>query len=158
MSCSGRSVNLDRVVDIDELCRGVLPAGTPDFDRFLAVENLAAVWRNFSAAGVRRLILARVLQSLDDLDLFAGAIPGCDLVVCRVTVERSTITRRIREREPGLVRAFLTHASTELDHTIAGLALPGFVVDNRAERSITDVAFEVLDHIDWPRPTCDHPG
>lgn len=137
----------------EECCQG--PGETSDFNRSLAVKNLAAVWTNFSAVGVRRLILARVIQSADDLDLFAQAIPGCDLVVCRVTVERSTMLRRIREREPGLARAFLTRTSTELDDAIGGLDLPGFVVENGDNRSITDLAFEVLDEIDWPRPSRD---
>ena len=143
------------VVDVDELCRGVLPGGTSDFNRSLAVRNLAAVWANFAAAGVRRLILVRVIQSRDDLDLYVQAIPGCDLVVCRVTADRATITRRIREREPGLARPFLTRVSEELDDSIAALDVPGFVVENWDGRSITDLAFEVLEQIDWPRPSSD---
>ena len=104
------------VVDVDELCRGVLPEGTTDFNRALAVENLAAVWANFERAGVRRLVLARVIQSAEDLDLFAQAIPGCDLAVCRVTAPRSTIVDRIRRREAGSAASFLerVHASSML--------------------------------------------
>jgi hypothetical protein len=113
------------------------------------------VWTNFSAAGVRRLILARAIQSSDDLDLFAQAIPGCDLAVCRISVDHATIVRRICEREPGLARAFLTRISNELDYAIAEFDLPGFKVQNGDGRSITDLAFEVLDQIDWPRPSRD---
>ena len=143
------------VIDVDELCRGVLPGGPSDFNRSLALENLAAVWKNFSAAGFRRLILARVIQSRDDLDLYAHAIPGCDLTVCRVAVEHSIVTTRLREREPGLAGVFLTTAASALDDVVVGLDLPGFVVENGDERSITDLAFEVLDRIDWPRPSRD---
>ena len=81
------------VIDVNELCRGVLPAGTTDFNRSLAVENLAAVWANFERAGVRRLVLARAIQSADDLDYFAQAISGCTLAACRVTAPRSTYRR-----------------------------------------------------------------
>ncbi len=140
------------VVDVDELCRGVLPEGTSDFNRALAVENLAAVWANFERAGVRRLVLARVIQSAEDLDRFAQAIPGCDLAVCRVTAPRSTIVDRIRRREAGSAASFLERVSRELDGEIARLDLPGFVVENGDARSIGDLALEVLERIDWPRP------
>jgi dephospho-CoA kinase len=142
------------VVDLDELCRGVLPGGTADFNRTLAFENLAAVWTNFYAAGVRRLVLARVIQSAADLDLFAEAIPGCNLAVCRVSAERSTIIDRIQRREPGLAAAFLESVSRDLDDEIARLDLPGLVVEN-GDSSITDLALDVLERIDWPRPSRD---
>ena len=141
------------VVDFDELCRGVLPEGTSDFNRALAVENLAAVWANFERAGVRRLVLARVIQSAEDLDRFAQAIPGCDLAVCRVTAPCSTIVDRIRRREAGSAASFLER---RLDASsigeIARLDLPGFVVENGDARSIGDLALGVLERIDWPRP------
>ena len=141
------------VVDVDELCRGVLPGGTTDFNRALAVENLAAVWANFERAGVRRLVLARVIQSADDLDYFAQAIPDCDLAVCRVTAPRSTIVDRIRQRERrGRLRRSSNVSSRELDDEVARLDLPGFVVENGDSRSITDLALDVLERINWPRP------
>jgi dephospho-CoA kinase len=141
------------VIDLDELCRGVLPGGTTDFNRALAVENLAAVWANFERVGVRRLVLARVIQSADDLDSFAQAIPHCDLAVCRVTAPRSTIVDRIRRREVGSAAPFLERVSCELDDEVPRLDLPGFVVENRESRSITELAFEVLERINWPRPS-----
>jgi dephospho-CoA kinase len=141
------------VIDRDELCRGVLPGGTTDFNRALAVENLAAVWANFERAGVRRLVLARVIQLADDLRFFAQAIPDCDLAVCRVTAPRSTIVDRIRRREAGSAASFLERVSRELDDEVARLDLPGFVVENGESRSVTQLALEVLDRINWPGPS-----
>ena len=83
------------------LCRGVLPGGTTDFNRALAVENLAAGRRTSSVPG-RRLVLARVIQSAEDLDFLAQAFPGGTLAVCRVTAPRSTIVDRIRRRGGGV--------------------------------------------------------
>ena len=148
---SAQSERMDRCYRAS-LRRGVLPGGTSDFNRALAVENLAAVWANFERAGVRRLVLARVIQSADDLDLFAQAIPDCDLAVCRVTAPRSTIVDRIRRREAGSAASFLERVSRELDDEVARLDLPGFVVENGDARSISDLALEVLERIDWPRP------
>ena len=144
------------VVDVDELCRGVLPEGTSDFNRALAVENLAAVWTNFERAGVRRLVLARVIQSTEDLDRFAQAIPGCDLAVCRVTAPRSTIVDRIRRREAGSAASFLERVSRELDGEIARLDLPGFVVENGDARSIGDLAVECSSESTGP-DRCERP-
>jgi adenylylsulfate kinase len=57
-------------VDIDSL-RWCYPR--PAQDRFrvaLAMNNLAAIWTNFQAAGAARLILADVLESRGDLERY----------------------------------------------------------------------------------------
>jgi chloramphenicol 3-O-phosphotransferase len=137
------------VIDIDELCRGVLPTKTPDFNRSLAVANLSAVWANFYAAGVRRMILARILESQDDLDVFGGAIPGAQVTVCLLRVPEATIQQRITEREPGSSRAFLLSLTTRTAERIASLDLPGIQVDND-QRPVNEVAREILERAGWP--------
>jgi hypothetical protein len=140
------------VIDIDELCRGVLAHESPDFNRALAAKNLVAVWANFAAEGVRRVVLARIIQSAEDIAIFEKAIPGCHLEVCRVAADPSTIEARLRHREPGTSRDFLASITAELAGAIARLDLPGIDVQNGATTSITDLALEVLERADWPRP------
>ena len=69
--------------------------------RSLAAANLAAVWPNFAEAGIRRVILSRIIQSDDDLASYAQAIPGWDLSVCFASPDSDTIDDRICHHEPG---------------------------------------------------------
>jgi len=137
------------LIDIDELCRGVLPTKSPDFNRSLAVANLKAVWANFYAAGVRRLILARIVESPDDLDLFGGAIPNARITVCFIHAPAETIQQRITEREAGSARHFLLSVSPRIAERMAALNLPGIHVDND-QRPLNEVAQEVLERAGWP--------
>jgi len=139
------------VIDLDELCRGVLPTSTVNFNRTLAVANLTAVWANFYAVGVRRLIIARLIEALDDLEQFGNAIPHAQVTVCILHAPAGLIQQRITEREPGSARTFLLSATTRNAEQLAELDLPGIHVDNGV-RPITEVARELLDRAQWPRP------
>jgi adenylylsulfate kinase len=139
------------IIDLDELCRCVLPMPTPNFNRALAVTNLAAVWANFYAAGVRRLILARIIESPDDLTDFASAIPNAQITVCFLNAPAETIQKRLSEREPGSARAFLLTVTNQISENIAGLELPGIRVNNH-QRTVTEVAREILELAHWPCP------
>jgi hypothetical protein len=140
------------LIDLDELARGVIPDQSLDFNLDLAVDNLASVWQNYSGRGVRRAILARVVQSEDDIDRLARAIPGCHLIVCRVVADDALANDRIRERDPGLEAAFVTEVAPEVSDRIDELDLPGFTVENDGITPITELAFEVLERTGWPRP------
>lgn len=137
------------VIDIDELCRGYIPTQTPNFNRSLAVANLIAVWENFYTAGVRRLILARIIESLDDLDQFSSAIPNAQITICLLRVPEEIVQQRLTEREPGSARAFLLTVTSRIAEQIDSLELPGMVIDN-GQRTVTEVAREILEHISWP--------
>ena len=140
------------LVDLDELARGVIPEQSLDFNLDLAVDNLGAVWRNFHDRGVRRLIIARVVQSESDIDRLARAIPGCALTVCRVVADDALTHDRIRERDPGLEAAFVTEIAPEVSDRLDELDLPGIEVENNARTPITQLAVEVLERTGWPRP------
>lgn len=139
------------VIDLDELCRGLLPTRTTDFNRAFAVANLTAVWANFYTAGVRRLILARIVESPDDLNQFTSAIPNAQVTVCLLRASQATIQQRITEREPGSAQTFLLSLTTRVAEKIAALELPGFCVEN-GQRSINEVAREILARAEWPCP------
>ena len=141
------------LVDLDELARGVVPEPSLDFNLDLAVDNLAAVWKNFYDRGVRRAILARVIQSERDVDRLAAAIPGCDLTVCRVVADEALTNDRILDRDPGLEAAFVTEVAPEVNDRLAQLDLPGFTVENDAQTPITELAYDVLRRTGWPHPS-----
>jgi hypothetical protein len=83
-----RSSEPHAVIELDELCCGVLPAATADFNHQLAVDNLRAVWANFAALGVRRLVLTRIVQTDNEIDRYAQAVPGIKLSICPRRTQR----------------------------------------------------------------------
>jgi len=139
------------VIELDELCRGVLPTPMAHFNRTLAVANLTAVWANFYAAGVRRLIITRIIETREDLDQFASAIPQAQVTMCILHAPADLIQQRLTEREPGSARMFLLHATRCNAAQIAELDLSGIQVDN-GDRPIIAVACEILENVCWPHP------
>ena len=141
------------VINIDELARGVLPSGSDDFNLALAATNLSAVWANFRALGVRRLVLDRIVLSREDLNHLCDAVPDCEVTVCRVTAPRDEIRSRIGRRESGSAREFLLSMSERIGDALDGSDIPGFVVDNGADAQLTELATQILRRLDWPCPT-----
>ncbi|MEO8394289.1 MAG: AAA family ATPase [Chloroflexota bacterium] len=139
------------LIDIDELGRALLPTPTSNFNHALTVANLRAVWANFYAAGLRRLILARVILSTDDIDQYAGAIPNAHITVCLLQAPAETIRERITQREPGSSRDFLLSVTTRIAEQTAHLDLPGIRIVND-QCSINEVAREILTRAEWPCP------
>jgi len=145
------------VIEIDELCRGILPTSTTNFNHNLAVANLRAVWATFQQAGVRRLIVARMVETLDDLERFASVIPHAHVTVCLVQTPEHILQQRITGREPGSARLFLLTTSRRVAAQLADLKLPGIAVDN-GQRSISEVAREILERVQWPYPPASSVG
>jgi hypothetical protein len=140
------------IIDLDELCRGVLPTKSLDFNRSLAVANLTAVWANFYAIGVRRLILARIIESSEDIDQFCGAIPDGHITICSLHAPQDMIRDRLTEREAGTARSFLLTITARIGEQIASLDHPAIRVDN-GQRPLTEVAREILERAGWPCPS-----
>ena len=71
-------------LDIDTL-RFAYPAPASDpFNLALGFRNLAAVWRNFQAAGALRLVCADVIEDRATLREYERAIPGLRVTVARL--------------------------------------------------------------------------
>jgi dephospho-CoA kinase len=138
------------VIDLDELGRGVIPGGSDDFNLTLTIDNMKAVWENFRATGVRRLVLARVVRTHEELQRLCAAIPECEVNVWRVLAPEEEIAARITRREAGSARDFLLKVARQINADSADL--PGATVVNDGTRSITDIARTVLEHAHWPYP------
>ena len=105
----------------------------------LTRRNLAAIWHNYAAFGIRRVRLDEVRDS----------IPGAHIVICRLRASVRTMEERVRWREPGMRQAELIERVSVLDTELDATALHDFVVEND-ERRVTDVAREVLSMAGWP--------
>jgi hypothetical protein len=84
------------LIDLDHL--GSCWPASGRWDRGLAYRNLTHVWRNYAEVGARRAIIARTIDSRDELRRFEDAIPGAQIVVCRLRARVSTLEARLRLR------------------------------------------------------------
>jgi adenylylsulfate kinase-like enzyme len=132
-------------VDVDALGVGHLPASTADE---LQIRNLAAVWRNFVATGVTRLLVSEALDTGAKRAQLQGAIREAAIVVCRLRARVSTMEQRVRVREQGILQERLVARVSELEAELDAAETEDFSVENDG-RSITDVAREVLIRAGW---------
>lgn len=126
------------------------PAPTGD-DRFrskLTFRNLAAVWRNFRAAGAERLVLARVLESRRELGRYRRAIPGAKIVVVRLRATDRTLRSRVRRREIGLGREGHERRAVVLARAMDRSRIEDVLVETDRRR-VNGIAREVLDRTGW---------
>jgi adenylylsulfate kinase-like enzyme len=138
-------------------------AGDPGSQR-LKARNLAAIWRNYQAAGATHLVATGVIASQADLRLYAGELTGTDIALTRLHAGSHVLRRRIMSRgaggswpEPGdslcgQPAEFLTgvadqavQAAEALDRSDVG----GVAVDTTS-LSPDESASMIRDAIDWP--------
>ena len=135
-------------VDVDAL-RDAWPA--PPGDRIntaLGLRNLAAIWRNFQAAGAERVVLADVVERRGDLDGYRAAIPGAEVTLVRLRAPVATLQARVAQREAGTGRDWHLRRAAELAAQMDRDALEDILVetDGRAPEAI---AREILARSGW---------
>jgi hypothetical protein len=138
------------LIDLDHL--GSCWPASGKWDRGLAYRNLTDVWRNYAQVGAQRAIIARTIDSRDELRHFEEAIPGAQIVVCQLRARVSTLEARLRLREQGSDVESHVADARRLALELEGLSVENFVVDND-ERTVAAVASEVLDRAGWPALT-----
>ncbi len=111
--------------------------------------NLAAIWRNFREAGVRRLVLSQVLSSREDLDQFRSAVPEAEFTVFRLRAALSTLLARLKTRELGAPgEANLRELTERLYKEMESSAVEDYLVETD-DRSPHEIAEEILDRSGW---------
>lgn len=115
----------------------------------LAFRNLKAIWANYRAAGIKRLVIASVVERRSELAHYEEAIRGAEIVLCRLLAPIATMHDRLRSRDPGIYLPRFLARSTELDGILAAANIEDFAVDNGPGRHVTDVASDVLQHAGW---------
>ena len=135
-------------VDMDGL-RDAWPAPPDDrFNSALGLRNLAAIWRNFQAAGTQRLILADVVEQRSDLDGYRAAVPGAEVTLVRLRASVATLEERVERREAGVGRDWHLHRAAELAAQMDHDALEDLLIETDG-RSPDDIAREILTRSAW---------
>jgi broad-specificity NMP kinase len=115
--------------------------------------NLAALWASYRALGHTRLIMSGVMLHLDfDRRWILAAIPGATILVVRLQANRSTLLERLDRRETGAGRDAQIERSLQQASRMSAQRQDGFLTIRTDERSPTDLATDILDHIGWTRP------
>lgn len=114
----------------------------------LGLANLAALWRNYSALGADRLLLARVIENRRQLDGFRHAVPGAEIVVVRLRASPRTLQERVRHR--GEARGIEWHLdrAVELAPLMDEQRVEDFVVETEGRQPV-ELARETLRRVDW---------
>ena len=116
--------------------------------RDLVSRNLEAIYANVLGAGVTRILLAEAVEDRDGLTRLRRAMPGAEIVVCRLTATVETMQRRLRTREPGMLQRQFLERARELDGVLQRAALEDFTIVNE-DRPVTEVARELLQRAGW---------
>ncbi|HWF86199.1 MAG TPA: hypothetical protein VG222_15175, partial [Vicinamibacterales bacterium] len=107
-----------------------------------------SVWANYAAVGVHHLLLADAVETRERLDRIRGAIPGAEIIVCRLTANLETMKRRIRMREPGMLQEQFLERASELNRVLDEARLEDFTMTNE-DGAVTEVAHGMLERAGW---------
>ncbi|MGZ4499510.1 MAG: AAA family ATPase [Nocardioidaceae bacterium] len=137
------------VIDVDWLRRArPAPAG----DRFhmaLAMRNLRAVAANYLDAGVRRLVLAGVVESPDDRERHQRAV-GLPMTVCRLRADLPLVRARLarRHEHEETAREWHLHRAGELDALLEAAVVEDCSLDVTTATP-TEAAAAVVRAVGW---------
>jgi nucleoside-triphosphatase THEP1 len=131
-------------VDLDALGMYHVPDAPTDLEG----ENLAAVLRNYSAAGIDRLLVAVAIESAKDLERLRAALRDAELTVCRLRAAVNTMQRRVRERERGIFQQRYVDRVATLESRLDEARVEDYSVETE-DRTVTDVAREMLERAGW---------
>lgn len=133
-------------IDLDMLGIGHLrEEAWPD----IPYRNLSCVWHNYAAAGARRLMIAEAIESDRELARIQQAVPGAQIVVCRLSATLETLRRRVAQREVGMLRDTFVARVDELQPLIDRAQLEQFSLVTDGGSSVTDTARELLSRAKW---------
>ena len=68
----------------------------------LLIRNLADVWRNFQAAGIRRIARARALHDDGEVQAVRAALSGCETLVVDLVGDVALLRERVQRRDAGV--------------------------------------------------------
>jgi hypothetical protein len=133
-------------IDLDALGLAFLAKTSANDDVMYA--NLQSVAANYAALGVHRFLLARAIEDRAELDLCRESIKAANTVVCRLAASIETMRQRVETRELGVSKQEFIARASKLNSILDTAHLEDFTVANE-NRSLTDVALEMLTRAEW---------
>lgn len=133
------------MVDAELVYLSTAPAEDPH-NEAIAEHGLAAVYRVYHDAGIRRLLLPRVLLYPRHLELVARAVPDASLTTVWLDVSDDVLAQRLEVRESGdSVRWHLDRARAVKESGMRELT----DVQLDGERAPEQIAADLLEQVQW---------
>jgi adenylylsulfate kinase-like enzyme len=136
------------VIDLDWLGWWYPGTGSAIAPADLIVRNLEAVWRTFRTEGARYLVMARMIQSTDEVDRIKTVLGDASLVVVRVDASNDVIEARLRVRDTGAELAAHLEELSAMAAAVDQLQIEDLRIDNGG-RPIRAVATDLLASLGW---------
>jgi hypothetical protein len=133
-------------IDLDALGLAHLPSGVSCDGAMY--RNLQSVCENYHSLGVRRLLLARAIESRSELDVCRDAASAANTVVCRLTASIEEMQQRVKARESGVLRREYVERVARLNGILDRARLDDFIVRTE-DRSPGEAAQEMLARAGW---------
>jgi len=133
-------------VDVDALGLAYLPSGNATDD--VMYRNLGSVCENYAALGVKRILLARAIESRSELEICQRAVQAKHTVVCRLTASMKTMDERVRVRESGPLQQGFVSRVAKLNAILDDARLEDFTIANDYG-PLAEVAHEMLMKAGW---------
>ncbi len=135
-------------VDFDALAQTYpRPADDPHGNR-LATENLRAIWRNAASAGSRNVIIAKVVETLYEVEALEKAVPESKTIVFQLRAGEQQLRERIAKREIGSGHNRHVERALELSLSLERDAPADFIIETDAKQ-VSEIAKEVMQHVQW---------
>jgi hypothetical protein len=165
LTCLGAGLTAG-YVDLSQIGFLEPPAASDPGHQRLKARNLAAIWRNYRAAGATHLVTAGAIRSRAELQLYAGELPGTEVALIRLRAGSGELRRRIMSRGPGgswpepgdrlagQSAGFLTSVADQAVQAAGALDRPdaGGVVIDTTSRSPDESASMIREAVGWPGP------
>jgi len=133
-------------IDLDALGTAHLPASVQI--EGLMYRNLRSVWENYAQVGLKRLLLARAIETHEELECCREAVSAENVVVCRLNASIQTMRERVQSREMGALQTSFVARVAELNSILDRARLEDFALSND-NRTVTDTALEMLSRSGW---------
>lgn len=134
------------VIDLDALSK-VFPRPAEDpFGTAVALRNLRAL---LPSIGARALILARVIETTEELQALSDTLAPCQITHVLLRAELTTLYTRLAGREMGDSLTWHCQRATTLDATLLFGPSPDLTLDT-TNLTPTQGATIVLTVTDWP--------
>jgi adenylylsulfate kinase len=136
------------IVDLDWLAWLRPSDGSGASVQRVLAENLGFVTSTFRGAGIERLVLARAVRRVHEIEAIRDAVGSGSFTVVRLTASPDVIASRLAARDSGAQRAaHLAEAEGfAADAERAGI---GDLVISTDERTVGALALEVLERAGW---------
>ena len=138
------------VLDLDWLGWAHLGSHAITPDDMIAM-NLASIWPNLTAEGMRYAVLARGITGESAIVALREAVPAAHITVVRLTAGKATLEARLRRRDVGAELAEHLRDAGAMAESMEKLQLEDFV-DNTEGASVDAVAAEVVRRLGWTAP------